>query len=73
MVTCPLCDADLDMQADELSEGEELTCTECGASLTVLSTDPLELDALDDEEDEEEDYDFDEDEEDEEEEEEEWK
>ena len=74
MVTCPACDAVLDVEEEELDEGEQLTCEECGETLTVASTDPLELHAGDDadeEEEEEEDFeDFDEDDEEEEEEEE---
>ena len=43
MVTCPACDAVLDVEEEELDEGDELTCDECGETLTVSSTDPLEL------------------------------
>ena len=75
MVTCPACDAVLDVEEEELDEGDELTCEECGQTLTVSGTDPLELKAGDDageEEEEDEDFEnFDEDDEDEEEEEEE--
>ncbi len=76
MVTCPGCDAVLDVEEEELDEGDELTCEECGQTLTVSSTDPLEIKAgepaADDDEEEKEDFeDFDEEEEDEEEEEEE--
>ena len=76
MVTCPACDAVLDVEEDELDDGDELTCEECGQTLTVSGTDPLELKAGEaadeDEEEEEEDFDdFDEDEDDEDEEEEE--
>ena len=76
MVTCPACDAVLDVEEEDLDQGEEFTCDECGQTLTVSGTDPLELHAGEesdeDEEEEEEDFeDFDEDEEDEEEEEEE--
>jgi alpha-aminoadipate carrier protein LysW len=75
MVTCPACDAVLDVEEEELDEGDELTCEECGQTLTVSGTDPLELHAGDkseEAEEEEEDFeDFDEDEEEEEEEEEE--
>ena len=75
MVTCPACDAVLDVEEEELDEGDELTCEECGQTLTVSGTDPLELHAgvdKEEEEEEEEDFDdFDEDDEDEEEEEEE--
>ncbi len=82
MVNCPVCDAALDLDVDELDEGDPVDCGECGAELTVASMDPFELqpaEAGDDEEDDE-DFDFDEDddeagdeEEDEDEEEEGWK
>lgn len=80
MIKCPVCDADIDVEEDELDEGETISCDECGAALNVSSVDPLELEPAEaddeDEEDEEEDFDYDEDEEDEEEdedeEEEEW-
>ena len=71
MVNCPLCDAAIDVEEDELDEGDALTCEECGANLTVDSLEPLELSAEDDDDEDDEDEDFDEfDEEDEEEEEE---
>jgi len=75
MVNCPKCDAVIEIDEDELDEGDTLTCEECGADLSVVSLDPLELEAAEEEEEAEEeddfDYDSDEDEEEEEEEEEE--
>jgi alpha-aminoadipate/glutamate carrier protein LysW len=83
MVNCPVCDAAIDVEEDELDEGEAVSCDECGATLNVVSTDPLELapgvDDDEDEDEEDEDISFDEDDEDEDEEEdeddeeEEWK
>lgn len=61
MVNCPLCDAALDYDEEELDEGDELTCDECGEMLRVTSKDPLELEAVDDDDDEEEDEDDDDD------------
>jgi alpha-aminoadipate carrier protein LysW len=63
MVNCPLCDAVIDAEEDELDEGDELTCEECGTHLTVTSTDPIEIQPAseDDEDDEDEDEDEDED------------
>ncbi len=77
MVNCPNCDAVLDLDEEELDEGDTLTCEECGADLSVVGLDPLELETTEDEEEEEEedDFDYDEDEdedEEEEEEEEDW-
>lgn len=60
MVNCPLCDAAIDVEEDELDEGDALTCEECGANLTVASLDPLELSAEDDDDEDDEDEDFDE-------------
>ena len=68
MVKCPVCDAAIDVEEDELDEGETISCDECGATLNVVATDPLELapsDDEDDEDDEDEDFSFDEDDEDE--------
>ena len=63
MVICPACSADLDFDEDELDEGDEFTCGECGANLRVASLDPIELESAEDEDDEDEDdEDFDEDE-----------
>lgn len=70
-VTCPVCEAVLDVEEEDVDEGDTLSCDECGATLTVTSTAPLELEAADDEDEEEEDEedfeDYDEDEEEEEE------
>lgn len=68
MVICPACSADLDFEEDELDEGDEFTCGECGANLRVASLDPIELESADDEDEDDEldeDYDEDEDEDDE--------
>lgn len=80
MVNCPLCDAVIDVDEDELDEGDSLICEECGANLNVGGTNPLELtpeaDTDDDEEDLDEDFDEDDEDDDEEEEDEdddEWK
>jgi lysine biosynthesis protein LysW len=63
---CPACDAAIDLDEDELDEGDTVTCDECGAELRVASVDPLELEPLEEEEDDEEAVDFEEDEEEEE-------
>ncbi len=67
MITCPVCDAEIDIEEEELDEGDTLTCDECGADLRVASKEPLELEPLEEEEgedDEEGDFDEDEEEED---------
>ena len=66
MVNCPLCDAVIDVDEEELDEGDSLLCEECGANLTVSGVSPLELskDAGDGAEDEDEEDDDEDDEED---------
>ncbi|MBZ5567457.1 MAG: hypothetical protein LAN64_06360 [Acidobacteriia bacterium] len=54
MVLCPECESDLDIEADEVDEGEIVSCPECGADFEVVTTDPLELSPVSEEEDEEE-------------------
>jgi alpha-aminoadipate carrier protein LysW len=49
MVLCPDCDTDLDIEADEVDEGEVISCPECGNDFEVVTTDPLELKAVDEE------------------------
>jgi len=66
MLTCPVCDAEVDVEVDELDEGDTLSCDECGADLRVASLEPLELESLEEDEDDEESLDLDEEEEDEE-------
>ena len=40
MVNCPLCDAVLDVDEEELDEGDSLVCEECGANVSVSSVSP---------------------------------
>jgi alpha-aminoadipate carrier protein LysW len=66
MVNCPVCDAVMDVDEEELDEGDEFTCEECGAEVAVVGTDPIELEPAsdaDDEEEDEEDDDLDDDDE----------
>lgn len=65
MVNCPVCDAELDIEEEELDEGDTLTCEECGAELRVTGTEPLELEPSEEEEEEDEDDESDVEEEDE--------
>lgn len=60
MVLCPECESDLDIEEDEIDEGEVVSCVECGTDFEVITLNPLELRAVsddDEEEDEEEDDD----------------
>ena len=45
--TCPECDNLLDIDEEEVEEGETVTCDECGTELEIVSTDPLQVTAVD--------------------------
>jgi alpha-aminoadipate carrier protein LysW len=59
MIHCPLCNADIDVDEEELDEGDSLICEECGANMNVSGVSPLELtpDSDDDDDDEDDDED----------------
>lgn len=46
MVSCPECDNSLDVDADEIDEGEVVSCVECGTDFEVVTASPLELKAV---------------------------
>jgi alpha-aminoadipate carrier protein LysW len=48
-VVCPECDNPLDIDVDDVEEGEVITCDECGSDFEVVSADPLELAPVDEE------------------------
>lgn len=56
MPSCPECESDLDIEMDEVEEGDVVSCEECGTEYEVVAVDPLELtrlgDDLDDDDDE---------------------
>lgn len=64
MVLCPECETDLDIDEDEVEEGDVVSCSECGSDFEVITTNPLELNKVSDEEDDEDDDDEEEEEED---------
>jgi alpha-aminoadipate carrier protein LysW len=73
MVKCPECEAAIDVEEEDLDEGDPLSCDECGADLRVVGTDPLELQSAEELAEDEEDAELFEDEDEEEAEEEDWK
>lgn len=54
MVYCPECEADLDIDAEDVDEGDVIACDECGSEFEVVGTNPLELSRIEDEESDEE-------------------
>lgn len=66
MVTCPVCEGAIDVDEEDVDEGDTVSCDECGAALKVVSTSPLELESAEEVEEEEDEEGFLEDEEEEE-------
>jgi len=57
MVTCPVCEGPIDVDEEDVDEGDSISCDECGADLKVVSTDPLEIESAEELEEEDEDDD----------------
>ena len=56
MPNCPECENGLDIELDEVEEGDVVACDECGTEYDVVGVEPLELARIDgdlDEDDEE--------------------
>jgi lysine biosynthesis protein LysW len=53
---CPECEEEVYVDADS-EQGDDVTCDECGATLTVVGLDPIELDLKTDSDDADDDYD----------------
>jgi lysine biosynthesis protein LysW len=57
MATCPECDAEVDIDDDDLEEmeiGDPWDCAACGSRLRVASLDPVEFESDDDDDDDDE-------------------
>lgn len=57
MPNCPECENPLDLEVDEVEEGDIVACDECGTEFEIVGTEPLELvrvdgDGLDEDDDE---------------------
>ena len=42
MPSCPECENDLDVELDEVEEGDVVACDECGTEYEVVGVEPLE-------------------------------
>jgi alpha-aminoadipate carrier protein LysW len=62
MPGCPECENNLDIEVDEVEEGDVIVCDECGTEYEVVGVEPLELTRVDDDLDDDDDV-FEEDEE----------
>lgn len=47
MPNCPECENGLDIELDEVEEGDVVTCEECGTEYEVVGVEPLELTRVD--------------------------
>jgi alpha-aminoadipate carrier protein LysW len=47
MPSCPECENDLDVEVDDLEEGDVIACDECGSEYEVVGVEPLELSRVD--------------------------
>jgi alpha-aminoadipate/glutamate carrier protein LysW len=54
MVTCPVCEGAIDVDEEDVDEGDTISCDECGADLRVVGTEPLEVESAEDADEEEE-------------------
>jgi alpha-aminoadipate carrier protein LysW len=50
MIYCPECETSLDVEEDEVDEGEVLSCPECGSDFEVTTVNPVELKPVEEEE-----------------------
>src|SRR5208337_3709445 len=66
VLRCPECSAEIDVDEDEVEEGEILSCPECETELEVSQTHPVALNPISDEIEEDDDEDLEEEDEDEE-------
>jgi alpha-aminoadipate carrier protein LysW len=58
MPSCVECENDLDIDEEEVAEGDIITCDECGTEYEVVGVEPLELTRVDDDLDEDDDEDL---------------
>jgi len=52
MLSCSECENELDVELDEVSEGDIIVCNECGTEYEVVGVEPLELARVEDDLDE---------------------
>jgi alpha-aminoadipate carrier protein LysW len=50
MVYCPECEFNLDIEEDDVDEGEIVSCPECGSDFEVITLNPIELKPVEEEE-----------------------
>jgi alpha-aminoadipate/glutamate carrier protein LysW len=48
MTSCPECENELDIELDEIEEGDVVACDECGTEYEIVGVEPLELSRVED-------------------------
>jgi alpha-aminoadipate carrier protein LysW len=43
MIYCPECETNLDIDEEEVYEGEIVSCPECGSDFEIITLNPIEL------------------------------
>jgi alpha-aminoadipate carrier protein LysW len=43
MIYCPECETNLDIDEEEVDEGEIVSCPECGSDFEIITVNPIEL------------------------------
>ncbi len=49
MPVCPECETALDIDTQDMEEGDVVACDECGTEFEVVGTEPFELSKVDEE------------------------
>jgi len=55
VVRCPKCSTEIDVDEDEVEEGEILACLECETEMEVVQIHPVKVNAISDDDDDDED------------------
>lgn len=56
MTSCPECENELDIELDEIEEGDVVACEECGSEFEIVAVEPLELARVEGDDEEDDDY-----------------
>ena len=54
MIYCPECETNLDIDEEEVDEGEVVSCPECGSDFEIITVSPIEFKPVEEEIDDEE-------------------
>ncbi len=49
MIYCPECETNLDIDEEEVDEGEVVSCPECGSDFEIITVSPIELKPVEEE------------------------